>query len=82
MPRPTFKLRKTQDEYTLDKFEWQIEETKPPQKVLEIGGTASRYFKKTRSISKKLSPPKPASGDWASGKVLDGNSSGRFFRDY
>ena len=75
-------LNKTQIEYSFDKFNWEIKE-KTPTSEITIGGKKVEIFEKgAYEIVKK----EPSAGGlkeiWASGKILDGNSSGRFFRDY
>ncbi|HBC4463574.1 site-specific DNA-methyltransferase [Enterococcus faecalis] len=74
---------KPKSEYSYDKFIFDIE-TKEPNKVLNLGNKKVEMFlpnnyviKKSQQGSKKL-----LKEIWASGTILDGNSSGRFFRDY
>ena len=66
----------------LDRFCHSIEVTAPPARVLELGGRRVELF--TRGgyrITRGESSLKGLKEIWASGTILDGNSSGRFFRD-
>lgn len=75
-------LNKQQDEYSKDGFCWEIVETGQPIDI-ELGGKAVKLFKPgTYEISKVESSENGLKEIWATGKILDGNSSGRFFRDY
>lgn len=66
-----------------DKFKFRIEEKSPPRSVDTLGGKRVEVFgsddylihegKGSRDGLKEI---------WASGTILDDNSSGRFFRDY
>lgn len=79
---PEAKLRKVEEEYSIDKFIWSVIETGKP-KCIELGGKKVEIFKPGDYIIEEGAPaPNKLKEIWASGKVLDGNSSGRFFRDY
>ncbi|EMU52147.1 site-specific DNA-methyltransferase [Clostridium butyricum] len=69
-------------EYSYDKFEWYIE-TKEPFKEIVLGGKKVEiYNEKNYKIKKGNGSINGLKEIWASGSILDGNSSGRFFRDY
>jgi len=66
-----------------DKYIYEII-TNTPTKIIELGGKKVEVFNKEQYTIKKH---KEGSTQylkeiWASGTILDGNSSGRFFRDY
>lgn len=76
------KLKKEEEDYSIDKFIWKIKEIGKPKKI-KLGGKDVEIF----SVGDyEIIEDKPDSMNlkeiWASGKILDGNSSGRFFRDY
>ena len=65
-----------------DKFIFEVEEIGKP-KVVELGGKRVEIFKKgSYKITKTNGSEFGLKEIWASGTILDGNSSGRFFRDY
>lgn len=75
-------LKKQELDYSLDKFEWYIEENGKPKEII-LGGKKVHIFTKDKySLIKKEPGVNGLKEIWASGKILDGNSSGRFFRDY
>ena len=75
-------LKKEEVEYDFDKFIWTITETGESE-ITELGGKKVELLKKDNYKIEKGDPYKNKLKEiWASGKVLDGNSSGRFFRDY
>lgn len=66
----------------LDKYIYYFEE-KAKGKVVELGGKKVEIFTKEQYKIKKSDPSKNGRKEiWASGTILDGNSSGRFFRNY
>lgn len=67
-----------------DKFAYEIKLLKEPVKVLTLGGKKVEVFEKTAyKIVKHANGFKEGLKEiWATGSILDGNSSGRFFRDY
>jgi len=68
---------------TMDKYIFYFEENQPPIHTIELGGKRVDIFAKgTYEIKKDEPSEKGRKEIWASGSVLDGNSSGRFFRDY
>jgi adenine-specific DNA-methyltransferase len=76
-------LNKPSAEYSFDKFVWQVIENAPPVETLVLGGKKVEVFDAESYAIRKVEPaPANLKEVWASGKILDGNSSGRFFRDY
>ncbi len=74
-------LRKT-DDYNYDKFIWDIEELQEPVTLELLGKRVEIFTKQQYRIVKKEASNELLKEIWASGSILDGNSSGRFFRDY
>ncbi len=66
-----------------DKYIYGIEEISQGKKI-ELGGKTVEIFNKNQyKVKKHLQGHKSLFKEiWASGTILDGNSSGRFFRDY
>ena len=65
-----------------DKFKFYINETAVGEKI-ELGGKVVEIFKKDQyEILEDEGTENGLKEIWASGTILDGNSSGRFFRDY
>jgi len=76
-------LNKECVEYTNTKFCVKISELDEPSAVLMLGGKKVCVFSEGRYKVEKVKPSKDGLKEiWASGSILDGNSSGRFFRDY
>ncbi len=70
------------EDYSYDKFEWNVSEVGKPRTV-ELGGKRVDIFELGTFSIDKVSPSASALKEiWATGSILDGNSSGRFFRDY
>lgn len=66
-----------------EKFKYRIETTGAPIKTLELGGKKVEIFEKgSYEIIEEEGSEYGLKEIWASGTILDGNSSGRFFRDY
>lgn len=66
-----------------EKFIYKIEELSEPSKIIELGGKKVEIFYDEQYKIKKETGSKYGLKEiWASGTILDGNSSGRFFRDY
>jgi len=66
-----------------DKFIYRIEERSTPRSVETFGGKRVEIFQPgDYSIHKAEGSRDGLKEIWASGTILDGNSSGRFFRDY
>lgn len=67
---------------SFDKFVYYIRET-GKGKLIELGGKKVKIFSPDEyEIIKGESGPDGLKEIWATGAILDGNSSGRFFRDY
>lgn len=73
---------KTETDYNYSKFEYSfIEKTKPRETII-LGDKRVDIFSKDQIEIKKIKPSQHGLKEiWASGTILDGNSSGRFFRD-
>lgn len=66
-----------------DKFCYYISTTGEPSKELSMGGKRVEVFASgSYEISKGEGSENGLKEIWATGTILDGNSSGRFFRDY
>ena len=66
-----------------DKFKYRIDVKSEPSKVIELGGKKLEvYSKDSYQIMEEEGSEYGLKEIWASGTILDGNSSGRFFRDY
>ncbi|MDX5483581.1 site-specific DNA-methyltransferase [Bacillus pumilus] len=79
---PKAKPKLTEKEYTYDKFHWYVKELAPGRE-LTLGNKKVVIFNKEEYEIVKGEPSSQGLKDiWASGSVLNGNSSGRFFRDY
>ena len=70
-------------EYGYEKFIYSVEELEKGT-MIELGGKKVEVFKKDqyRIVKHKEGFKKGLKEIWASGTILNGNSSGRFFRDY
>ncbi|AOY75005.1 site-specific DNA-methyltransferase [Clostridium formicaceticum] len=71
------------EEYSYDKFTYTIKE-KAEGREIELGGKRVVIFNpgEYEIINKEEGFKEGLKEIWASGTILDGNSSGRFFRDY
>lgn len=66
-----------------EKFKYKIQTTAEPIKTLQLGGKKVEVYKKgDYEIIQEEGSEYGLKEIWASGTILDGNSSGRFFRDY
>lgn len=65
-----------------DKFNYYIEETGESRTIMLGGKKVEIFTKGAYKIEKKEGTEFGLKEIWASGTILDGNSSGRFFRDY
>jgi len=76
-------VRRETTEYSFDKFVFSVTETnRNPQKI-ELGGKQVEVFRPGEYGISQTTPSKEGLKEvWASGGILDGNSSGRFFRDF
>lgn len=76
-------VNREQVEYTDEKFCYYIKELSDPDSEIVLGGKKVGIFKEGSYKIVKAEPSKQGLKEiWASGSILDGNSSGRFFRDY
>ena len=70
------------EEYDIQKFCWYYEESGVPRQI-ELGGKKVEIFRPDQYQLRKGEPSRTGLKEiWATGAILDGNSSGRFFRDY
>ena len=66
-----------------EKFKYKITTTASPDNILELGGKKVEvFYKDNYEIIEEEGSEYGLKEIWASGTILDGNSSGRFFRDY
>lgn len=66
-----------------EKFKYKIETYNTPSKTIILGGKKVDIFEKGNyKIIEQEGDEYGLKEIWASGTILDGNSSGRFFRDY
>lgn len=69
-------------EYDYNKYFYYIEEKAKGNDII-LGGKKVTIFKENEyTITKGIPSEKGLKEIWASGTILDGNSTGRFFRDY
>ncbi len=78
-----FSPQKLVEEYDLGKFEFIVEELKKGESI-ELGGKKVEIFKKGEYRIKKVKGGgiNYLKATWASGSVLKGNTSGKFFHNY
>lgn len=80
--RPLFKPIKEKEEYTLEKFVWEIVERTKGHR-LTIGNRSVVLFKENEyEIVEKKPSVTLLKETWASGTVLKNNASGKFFNDH
>ncbi|MDO4953037.1 MAG: site-specific DNA-methyltransferase [Synergistaceae bacterium] len=66
-----------------EKFNYRITITGNPSKSIVLGGkNVEVYTKENFQITEEIGSEYGLKEIWATGTILDGNSSGRFFRDY
>lgn len=66
-----------------EKFKYSISTTGSPVKTISLGGKTVEVFERGQyAITENEGSEYGLKEIWASGTILDGNSSGRFFRDY
>jgi adenine-specific DNA-methyltransferase len=69
-------------ETSFEKFCYYVEVTTPTS-IIDLGGKKVEvFYKGSYKIEKRPSSKDGLKEIWATGTILDGNSSGRFFRDY
>ncbi|MDD2212871.1 MAG: site-specific DNA-methyltransferase [Clostridia bacterium] len=71
------------EKYSYDKFIYSIEE-KEKGKCIELGGKKVEIFEPSqyKIVKNKIGFREGLKEIWATGTILNGNSSGRFFRDF
>lgn len=76
--------QETNNEYDLSKYVYEIKENEKPFKTLNLGNKIVECFMPNQYviIKNKVCSEKLLKEIWASGKILDSSSTGRFFRDY
>lgn len=75
-------VQRAEEKYTFEKFNWYIQ-TDEPHEITVLGGKKVEIFKEGSWKIVKGQPSQDGLKEiWASGTILDGTSSGRFFRDY
>ena len=80
--KSAYKPKKETEDYSIEKFEWEIIETAAGE-ATELKGRKVKIFKKGEyEIRKVASSIKALKETWASGTVLKANASGKFFNDY
>jgi adenine-specific DNA-methyltransferase len=76
-------LNKKSEKYSFDKFIWKVVEKGQANETLMLGDKKVEFFSLDNYEFVKDEPSEDNLKEiWATGKILDGNSSGRFFRDY
>ncbi|MFN3198954.1 MAG: DNA methyltransferase [Bradymonadia bacterium] len=76
------RLYRPQEPYDLSRFVWRFEWSAPSAEI-ELGGRRVQIFRPEDHHARRGPPGIDGLKEvWASGAVLDGNSSGRFFRDH
>jgi len=80
--KPAAKLIKPKTDYDFSKFNLRVIEKGTPQRI-KLGDKDVDIFQKDEYEIVKEEPSLSHLKEiWATGKILDGNSSGRFFRDF
>jgi len=75
-------VQRVEEEYSFERFNWYIQ-TDEPHETIVLGGKKVEMFKEGSYKIFKGQPSQDGLKEiWASGTILDGTSSGRFFRDY
>lgn len=76
------KPKQIETDYKFDKFHWYVNELGPGREI-ELGNKKVVVFNKDEYEIVKGEPSSDGLKEiWASGSILNNNSSGRFFRDY
>lgn len=74
---------KQEEQYDYSKFNFKISTVGPPMNTVILGGKRVEIFKSDQTRIRKIEgSPTGLKEIWATGTILNGNSSGRFFRDY
>lgn len=70
-------------EFSFEKFVYEVIEKSSPSYSITLGGKQVEIFRKgDYTIKKTIGSKYGLKEIWATGSILDGNSSGRFFRDF
>jgi adenine-specific DNA-methyltransferase len=78
-----FVPNKPYEEYDISKFQFAIKELGTPDETVTLGGKKVEIFKPGNYKINKVSPSiKGLKETWASGSVLKGNTSGKFFDQF
>ena len=67
---------------SFDKFNWYFSEGKPSSSITLGGKHVDIFPKEQWTVEQRKGSSTGRKEIWATGTILDGNSSGRFFRDY
>ncbi len=73
---------KKEVESTFDKFNFYFEELSEGEEIILGGKRVVKYTHNQWKATKAVGSEDGRKEIWATGSILDGNSSGRFFRDY
>ncbi|MCT3582720.1 site-specific DNA-methyltransferase [Levilactobacillus brevis] len=74
---------KQEEQYDYSKFNFKISTVGPPMNTVILGGKRVEIFKSDQTRIRKIEGSSTGLKEiWATGTILNGNSSGRFFRDY
>lgn len=75
---------KPSEDANFNKFNIQIKTLSAPHKIITLGGKSVEIYMldQYKIIKQKEGHSDGLKEIWATGSILDGNSSGRFFRDY
>lgn len=76
------KLNRRLLDYSNEKFIWKIKESVTYTTITLAGKRVDIFKKNNYKIVQDIPSKHNLKEIWASGKILEGNSSGRFFRDY
>lgn len=78
------KIYREREEYSLDKYVYTIEEIGEPNQVIELGNKKVEVFNRDnyKIVTHQEGNSNYLKEIWASGKILNSSSTGRFFRDY
>ncbi|QIX58940.1 hypothetical protein HCY95_01379 [Limosilactobacillus fermentum] len=74
---------KQEEQYDYSKFNFKISTVGPPMNTVILGGKRVEIFKSDQTRIRKIEGSSTGLKEiWATGTILNGNSSGRFFRDF
>lgn len=76
-------IKREKERYSFEKYNWYIKEKGMPWKTVTLGGKKVEIFRLEDYEIREGKPSEDGLKEiWASGTILDINSSGRFFRDH